>query len=78
MPSNQIRREFLGWERPALAEAALRLAARYRDGDALDLGHVIVVAPGQRFSHRNRKILGDQMEFLLLGVPKSSRMHLGA
>ena len=24
----------------------------------------------------NRKILGDQMEFLIQGVPKSSRIHL--
>jgi hypothetical protein len=32
----------------------------------------------EAFILRNRKILADQMEFLLLGVPKSSRVHLGA
>jgi 5-methylcytosine-specific restriction endonuclease McrA len=32
----------------------------------------------EAFILSNRKILADQMEFLLHGVPKSSRMHLGA
>jgi len=31
----------------------------------------------EAFILRNRRILADQMEFLLLGVPKSSRVHLG-
>ena len=31
----------------------------------------------EAFILSNRKILADQMEFLLPGVPKSSRMHLG-
>jgi 5-methylcytosine-specific restriction endonuclease McrA len=32
----------------------------------------------EAFILRNRKILADQMEFLLRGVPKSSRIHVGA
>ena len=52
-----IRREFLGWERPALVEAARRLAARYREGSALDLGGVIVVVPGQRAGRRLEELL---------------------
>jgi hypothetical protein len=30
----------------------------------------------EAFIPGNRKILGDQMEFLIQGVPKSSRIHL--
>src|SRR5438105_8803873 len=52
-----IRREFLGWDQPALSEAARRLGARYRHGRELDLGHVIVVVPGQRAGRRLRELL---------------------
>jgi hypothetical protein len=57
MPSNPIRREFLGWEQPALAEAARRLAARYQSERSLDLGRVIVVVPGQRAGRRLQELL---------------------
>src|SRR5262245_34775400 len=52
-----IRREFLGWDRPALPEAAHRLAQRYRQGHTLDLSRLIVVAPGQRAGRRLRELL---------------------
>jgi RecB family exonuclease len=52
-----FRREFLGWDRPALAQATSRLAKRYRQGDTLDLGRVIVVVPGQRAGRRLQELL---------------------
>ncbi len=57
-----IRREFLGWDRPALPEAARRLALRYRQGSMLDLGQVIVVVPGQRAGRRLQELLAFQAE----------------
>src|SRR5689334_13545520 len=57
MPSVAIRREFLGWEKPALPEAARRLAARYRFGHLLDLNRVIIVVPGQRAGRRMQELL---------------------
>ena len=40
--------------------------------------HYVPYVPNryEAFILSNRKILADQMEFLLLGVPKSSRMHM--
>jgi len=40
--------------------------------------HYVPYVPNryEAFILSNRRILGDQMEFLLQGVPKSSRMHL--
>ncbi len=55
--TSPITREFLGWDRPALPEAALRLAARYRRGQNLDLARVIVVVPGQRAGRRLQELL---------------------
>ncbi|HEV3258406.1 MAG TPA: PD-(D/E)XK nuclease family protein [Gemmataceae bacterium] len=52
-----IGREFLGWDRPALPEAARRLRTRYRQGSTLDLGRVIVVVPGQRAGRRLQELL---------------------
>jgi RecB family exonuclease len=52
-----IRREFLGWDRPALPTAAERLAAGYRQGQVLDLSSLIVVMPGQRAGRRLRELL---------------------
>jgi hypothetical protein len=42
--------------------------------------HYVPYVPNryEAFILRNRKILADQMEFLLQGVPKSSRMHLAS
>ncbi len=54
---SSIRREFLGWDRPALQEAAQRLTTRYRKGQELDLGRVIVVVPGQRAGRRLQELL---------------------
>src|SRR5262245_49952542 len=70
--SSSIRREFLGWDRPALPEAACRLMTRYRQGATLDLGRVIVVVPGQRAGRRFLEILAyrAQDERLLLTPPR--------
>jgi hypothetical protein len=42
--------------------------------------HYVPYVPNlyEAFILSNRKILADQMEFLLLGVPKGSRLHLAA
>ena len=42
--------------------------------------HYVPYVPNryEAFILSNRKILADQMEFLLLGVPKNSRVHLAA
>jgi RecB family exonuclease len=52
-----ISLEFMGWDCPALPEAARRLAARYRQASMLDLGHVVVVVPGQRAGRRLQELL---------------------
>jgi hypothetical protein len=52
-----IRREFLGWDRPALPEAARRLGEHYRRDQTLDLGKVIIVLPGQRAGRRLQELL---------------------
>jgi ATP-dependent helicase/nuclease subunit B len=52
-----IKREFLGWDRPALAVAVQRLERQYRMGPVLDLGNVIVVVPGQRAGRRLQELL---------------------
>jgi RecB family exonuclease len=53
----EIQREYLGWDRPALPEAARRLRDRYRQERDLDLGKVIVVLPGQRAGRRLQELL---------------------
>lgn len=58
----QMKREFLGWQQPALKEAANRLDRRYRQGQALDLSNVIVVIPGQRAGRRVRELLAYHAE----------------
>jgi 5-methylcytosine-specific restriction endonuclease McrA len=54
-----------------------RKANRTPDTAGMKL-HYVPYIPNryEAFILRNRKILTDQMEFLLLGVPKSSRVHL--
>jgi 5-methylcytosine-specific restriction endonuclease McrA len=62
-------------------------AQRFRF-DQLDMEHIVPSSKGGEDSWmnlvaackacNNRKILADQMEFLLQGVPKNSRMHLSA
>lgn len=54
-----IRREFLGWNRPVLPEAAHWLVARYRLGQVFDLSSVIVVVPGLRAGRRLRELLAS-------------------
>jgi len=67
-----ISRKFLGWDQPALPEAARRLAARYRQNQALDLGRVIVVVPGQRAGRRLQELLAfiAEDEHLVLTPPQ--------
>jgi hypothetical protein len=57
-----IQREFIGWDKPALPEAARRLAQRYRHGKQLNLGRVIVVVPGQRAGRRLQELLAFHAE----------------
>src|ERR1051326_4056029 len=62
MPANPIKREFLGWERPALAECVSRLVAGFRSGRSLNLGNVIVVLPGRRAVRRLLELLAFAAE----------------
>lgn len=57
-----IRREFLGWDRPALATAAESLIGRFRQQQMVDLTRVIVVLPGGRAGRRLLEILVEQAE----------------
>jgi ATP-dependent helicase/nuclease subunit B len=61
-PGSLIRREFLGWDRPALPAAARLLQTRYRRGHTLDLGRVIIVVPGQRAGRRLQELLAFSAE----------------
>jgi len=54
---SSIHREFLGWQRPALATAAEYLLSAFAREHEWDLGGVIVVVPGGRAGHRLREIL---------------------
>ncbi len=57
-----VRREFLGWERPALEQAAEYLSERFgRDGRA-DLRQVVVVVPGARAGRRLQELLVEACE----------------
>ena len=69
---SSIRREFLDWSRPALAEAAQRLLSLYRNDSVLDLGNVIVVIPGQCAGRRLQELLALLVEEndLLLTPPR--------
>jgi ATP-dependent helicase/nuclease subunit B len=70
--SSLIHREFLGWSQLALPEGARRIAARYRDGQTLDLDRVIIVVPGQRAGRRLEDLLAflAEDEKLLLTPPQ--------
>ncbi|MGE3780874.1 MAG: hypothetical protein AB7F89_27045, partial [Pirellulaceae bacterium] len=65
------KREFLGFERPALVSAADYLLSRYRRGARADLRNSIVVVPGGRAGRRLLEILVDRcsVEHLLLTPP---------
>jgi len=56
------RREYLGWDRPALGEAARRIGEKYGDRRTLDLGNLIIVVPGQRAGRRLQELLAFHAE----------------
>src|SRR5437879_2032104 len=60
--STSIRREFLGWDQPALPEAARRLVEKYSNRQTLDLDRVIIVVPGQRAGRRLQELLAFHAE----------------
>jgi RecB family exonuclease len=57
-----IQREFLGWDTPALQNAARRIVQRFRRGAILDLKRLIVVVPGQRAGRRLQELLAFAAE----------------
>lgn len=57
-----ITREFLGFDRPALATVAEYLIDRFGRSSLADLRHVIVVVPGARAGRRLLEILVDRAE----------------
>lgn len=60
--SNRVRREFLGWDKPGLQSATDRLIRDYKRDSELDLGHVIIVVPGQRARRRLLELLAFAAE----------------
>src|SRR5262249_46742072 len=56
---NRVRREFLGWEVPALPTAVAELVNRYGKEGVLELNRVVVVVPGQRSGRRLLELLVD-------------------
>lgn len=60
--SAPIERVFLGWSSSPLHTAVTELIRRYRRGDALDLGRVLVVLPGRRAGRRLKEHLVDAAE----------------
>ena len=59
MPATRI---FLGWNRPALAQAAAWLFDRYASADAADLAAVVVALPGARAGRRLLEVLVELAE----------------
>jgi len=57
-----IERVFLGWNRPGLALAVDYLCRRFGDGGSIELGEVIVAAPGGRAGRRLLERLVDASE----------------
>lgn len=55
-------RVFLGWNRPALEQAAEWLLRRYVRANAADLGRAIVVVPGARAGRRLLELLVERAE----------------
>ncbi|MBM4001874.1 MAG: hypothetical protein FJ295_01100 [Planctomycetes bacterium] len=57
-----IAREFLAWDRPALAGAVDYLLNRYRVGSIWDLRQVVVALPGARAGRRLLELLVDRAD----------------
>jgi len=57
-----ITRHFLGWDRPALPQAAEILIRTYANGGELDLSNVILVFPGRRAARRMLELLVEHAE----------------
>ncbi len=57
-----VKRQFLGWDKPALVSAADFVIARYAQGDELDLSKVIVVVPGRRAGRRFLELVVQRAE----------------
>jgi ATP-dependent helicase/nuclease subunit B len=55
-------RTFLGWNRPALEQAAQWLLARYASAEMADLTSVVVALPGARAGRRLLELLVEQAE----------------
>jgi ATP-dependent helicase/nuclease subunit B len=57
-----MRREFLGWDQPALGATVDRLRERYQQDEELDLERVVVVVPGSRAGRQLLELLVDRCE----------------
>lgn len=66
-PSSPVQRIFLGWDGPALPEAAKRMGEAYAGAEGLDLRRVVVVTPAARAGRRLGELLLDEAE--ARGVP---------
>ena len=57
-----IRREFIGWDKPCLHEAATRLLKLSADKTVFDLHHITAVLPGGRAGRRLLELLLERAE----------------
>lgn len=60
--TSSLDRVFLGWDGPALALAAHRLADAYAAGESLDMQAAVVALPGARPGRRLKELLLDEAE----------------
>jgi ATP-dependent helicase/nuclease subunit B len=76
-PTSLPERIFLGWDTPALPEAARILAERHAGSAGLDLRRVVVVTPGARAGRRLGELLLDQAEARRLPLTPPMTVTIG-
>ena len=72
-----IERTFLGWEEPALPEAARRLADAHANGDSPRLEDAVVVLPGGRAGRRLRELLLEEGDRRSRRIPPPRTVTVG-
>jgi hypothetical protein len=70
---------FLHWQAPLLPQAAEWLAARFRDGNRIDLSEALLVVPGARAGRRLMELLAQSAEVkgLVLVPPGAGVLTVG-
>jgi ATP-dependent helicase/nuclease subunit B len=75
--ARHVRTVFLGWNRPALAQAAELLLDRYSSGGTADLSGAIAVLPGARAGRRLLELLVERAEERQAALVPPSIVTLG-